>query len=218
MTTKERDGTSAMDEIMRRAPVIPVLTIERAEHAVPLARALVQGGLPVLEVTLRTTAAIEAARQIAEQVPEAVVGIGTILTAADLQRACDIGARFGVSPGLTSELAEAAKTSGLPFLPAVATASELMQALAYGFRRLKFFPAEPAGGTAALRGFAGPFPDVAFCPTGGVGEGNLREYLALPNVLCVGGSWLARDKEMIDGAWQEITARARRARELASSA
>lgn len=209
---------AALDDIMRMAPVIPVLTIDRADDAVPLARALVAGGLPVLEVTLRTAAARDALAAIRDQVPDAVVGFGTILNAEDLEGAERAGARFGVSPGLTQELAVRAARSGLPFLPGVATASEVMAARAHGFTRLKFFPAGAAGGRAMLRGFAGPFADVAFCPTGGVGEDNLADYLALANVVCVGGSWLASAAEIGAGRWGEITARARRARELASAA
>lgn len=216
MTAEMDAHSSVIDEIMRLAPVIPVLTINRVEDAVPLARALVAGGLPVLEVTLRTPVAIAAMDAIRREVPDAIVGLGTILSASDLERAVAAEARFGVSPGLTADLAVRAGRSVLPFLPGVATASEVMEARAHGFRRLKFFPAEAAGGRAMLRGFAGPFPDVAFCPTGGVDEGNLAEYLALPNVVCVGGSWLAGDSDMAGGRWDEITGRAERARELAA--
>lgn len=209
--------TAEIDRIMRMAPVIPVLTIERVEDAAPLARALVEGGLPVLEVTLRTAAAMEAMREIRDRVPDALVGLGTILSAEDLERALAAKAHFGVSPGLTTDLAAKAACSGLPFLPGVATASEVMEARARGFRRLKFFPAEAAGGRATLRGFAGPFADVAFCPTGGVAESNVADYLALSNVICVGGSWLAGKEDIRGGRWHEITTRARQARELTTA-
>src|SRR4051812_14213172 len=173
--------------IFKSAIVIPVLTIERLEDAVPLARALVAGDVRVLEVTLRTPVAIEAARAIMADVPDAIVGIGTILNADDLARAEDIGARFGISPGTTPELLTAAAASALPLAPGIATASELMQALAHGFGLVKFFPAEQSGGIKALRALAGPFPDMRFCPTGGVGEGKAAALLAAPQVLGGGG-------------------------------
>jgi len=192
--------------LFREAVVIPVLTIEKAEHAVPLARALVAGGVRVLEVTLRTEAAVAAARAIIAEVPEAIVGIGTILNAGDLARAESLGAKFGISPGLTPELLKAAAASDLPFAPGIATASELMQALAAGFETVKFFPAEQAGGIKALRALAGPFPHVRFCPTGGIGEANAAAWLAEPNVLCVGGSWLCPAADIRSGNWAGITA------------
>lgn len=199
-------------DLFRAAKVIPVITIERVEDAVPLARALVAGGLRCLEITLRTPAAVEAARAIAADVPEAVVGVGTVLTPRDLAVASEIGAQFALSPGATPELLDAAAAGGLPFVPGVATASELMAALARGLDIVKFFPAVPAGGTAALRALAGPFPQARFCPTGGVGEANAAEWLALPNVLAVGGSWLTPPDEIARGAWDAITARARQNR------
>ena len=192
--------------LFRSAVVIPVLTIEQVEHAVPLARALVAGGVRTLEVTLRTDAALTAAKAIIAEVPEAIVGIGTILTAADLSRARSIGARFGISPGLTPELLKAAAASDLPFAPGIATASELMQALDAGFDTVKFFPAEQTGGIKALRALAGPFPQVRFCPTGGIGEANAATWLAEPNVLCVGGSWLCPAADIRSGNWAGITA------------
>ena len=197
--------------LLRSGTVIPVLTIERVEDAVPLASALVGGGVRVLEVTLRTPVAIPAAKAIMAAVPEAVVGIGTILNAEDLARAAAIGARFGISPGATPELLRAAAASALPFAPGIATASELMQALAHGFDLVKFFPAEQSGGIKALRALAGPFPDVRFCPTGGIGEANAAAWLAEPNVVAVGGSWLCPAADVRSGNWTGITAMCNRA-------
>jgi len=192
--------------LLKSAVVIPVLTIERLEDAVPLAKALVAGGVRVLEVTLRTPVAIEAARAIMAEVPDAVVGIGTILNPDDLARAEALGASFGISPGATPDLLKAAAASGLPFAPGIATASEVMQALAHGFNLLKFFPAEQSGGIRAIRALAGPFPDVRFCPTGGVGEANAAAWLAEPNVVAVGGSWLCPAADIRSGNWDGITA------------
>jgi 2-dehydro-3-deoxyphosphogluconate aldolase/(4S)-4-hydroxy-2-oxoglutarate aldolase len=192
--------------LLKSAVVIPVLTIERLEDAVPLASALVAGGVRVLEVTLRTPVAIEAARAIMAEVPEAIVGIGTILNPDDLARAKTLGASFGISPGATPDLLKAAAASGLPFAPGIATASEVMQALAHGFNLVKFFPAEQSGGIKALRALAGPFPDVRFCPTGGVGEANAAAWLAEPNVVAVGGSWLCPAADIRSGNWDGITA------------
>lgn len=202
--------------IMKAAPVIPVLTIERESDAVPLARALVAGGLPVLEITLRTEAALAAASAIIAEVPDAVVGLGTILSRNDIESAHRIGARFGVSPGFTADLVAAAgNNADLPFLPGVATASEAMRARELGHTHLKFFPAEPAGGVAALKAIGGPLRDLRFCPTGGISPQTAPSYLALPNVLCVGGSWLATKAEIAEGQWDAISAKARLASELA---
>jgi len=192
--------------LFRQAVVIPVLTIERLEDAVPLAKALIAGGVRVLEVTLRTPVAIPAAQAIIANVPEAVVGIGTILNANDLVRAEALGAVFGISPGATPDLLKAAAASTLPFAPGIATASELMQALAHGFNLAKFFPAEQSGGIKALRALAGPFPDARFCPTGGIGEANAAAWLAEPNVFAVGGSWLCPAADIRSGNWAGITA------------
>jgi 2-dehydro-3-deoxyphosphogluconate aldolase/(4S)-4-hydroxy-2-oxoglutarate aldolase len=192
--------------LFKQAIVIPVLTIERLEDAVPFAKALVAGGVRVLEVTLRTPVAIPAAQAIVANVPEAVVGIGTILNADDLARAEAVGAVFGISPGATPDLLKAAAASALPFAPGIATASELMQALAHGFDLVKFFPAEPSGGIKALRALAGPFPDARFCPTGGIGEANAAAWLAEPNVFAVGGSWLCPAADIRSGNWAGITA------------
>jgi 2-dehydro-3-deoxyphosphogluconate aldolase/(4S)-4-hydroxy-2-oxoglutarate aldolase len=198
---------SAVVELLMAARIVPVLTIQRVEDAVPLARALVAGGVRTLEITLRTEAAVAAAKAIIADVPGAVVGIGTILTPDDLAQAISLGAQFGVSPGATTELLDAAAGSGLPFLPGVATASELMQAQARGFNTLKFFPAEQSGGIAMLRALAGPFPQTRFCPTGGIGAANAATWLAEPNVLAVGGSWLCPAAEIKAGNWPAITAR-----------
>jgi 2-dehydro-3-deoxyphosphogluconate aldolase/(4S)-4-hydroxy-2-oxoglutarate aldolase len=192
--------------LFKLAVVIPVLTIERLEDAVPLAKALVAGGVRVLEVTLRTPVAIPAAQAIISSVPEAVVGIGTILNAGDLARAEALGAVFGISPGATPDLLKTAAASALPFAPGIATASELMQALAHGFNLAKFFPAEQSGGIKALRALAGPFPDARFCPTGGIGEANAAAWLAEPNVFAVGGSWLCPAADIRSGNWAGITA------------
>ncbi len=192
--------------LFKAARVVPVLTIERVEDAVPLARALVKGGVHTLEVTLRTPAAVDAAKAIIAEVPDAIVGIGTILNGDDLSRAEAMGARFGISPGATPELLKAAAASPLPFAPGIATASELMAALAHGFDLVKFFPAEQAGGIKALRALAGPFPNAKFCPTGGIGEANASAWLGEPNVVAVGGSWLCPPAEIRSGNWAGITA------------
>jgi 2-dehydro-3-deoxyphosphogluconate aldolase/(4S)-4-hydroxy-2-oxoglutarate aldolase len=198
-------------DLFKQATVIPVLTIERLEDAVPLAKALVAGGVRTLEVTLRTPVAIEAAKAMIADVPDAIVGIGTILNADDLARAQALGAKFGISPGATPELLKAAAASRLPFAPGVATASELMQALAHGFDVVKFFPAEQSGGIKALRALAGPFPNIRVCPTGGIGEANAASWLAEPNVLAVGGSWLCPAADIRNGNWAGITAMCERA-------
>ena len=200
--------------LLNAARVIPALTIERREDAVPLARALVAGGVTMLEVTLRTPVAIEAAKAVVAEVPEAIVGIGTILNPNDLARAQALGAKFGISPGVTPELLKAVADSGLPFAPGIATSSELMQALAHGFDLVKFFPAEQSGGIKALRALAGPFPDMRFCPTGGIGEANAASWLAEPNVVAVGGSWLCPASDVRSGNWNGITAICNRAMKL----
>jgi 2-dehydro-3-deoxyphosphogluconate aldolase / (4S)-4-hydroxy-2-oxoglutarate aldolase len=200
------DRRQELARLFRSARVIPVLTIDRLDDAVPLARALVAGGVRVLEVTLRTPVAIEAAKAIMADVPDAIVGIGTILNAADLARAEVLGVAFGISPGAAPDLLKAAAASRLPFAPGIATASELMQALAHGFDLVKFFPAEPSGGIKALRALAGPFPDVLICPTGGIGEANAASWLGEPNVVAVGGSWLCPAADVRSGNWAGITA------------
>jgi 2-dehydro-3-deoxyphosphogluconate aldolase/(4S)-4-hydroxy-2-oxoglutarate aldolase len=199
-------GPEKLVTLFQSARVIPVITIERREDAVPLARALVAGGVRVLEVTLRTPVAIEAAKSIIAEVPEAVVGIGTILNAGDLARTQALGAAFGISPGALPDLLKVAAVYSLPFAPGIATASELMQALAHGFGLVKFFPAEQSGGIKALRALAGPFPDARFCPTGGINEVNAAGWLAEPNVVAVGGSWLCPAADVRSGNWAGITA------------
>ena len=200
--------------VMRVGPVIPVLVIEDLAQAVPLAQALVAGGVRVLEVTLRTPVALAAIRAMADEVPEAIVGVGTLTRPEDFSEARDAGACFGVSPGLTPALIEAAKESGLPLLPGVMTPSEVMTARAAGFHQLKLFPAQPAGGIDMLKALAGPFPDVIFCPTGGISAETAPDYLALPNVGCVGGSWLTPKTALAAEDWSVITALARQAAAL----
>jgi Entner-Doudoroff aldolase len=187
-------------------PVIPVIVLEHVEHAVPLARALVQGGVRVLEVTLRTKAALACIEAIAREVPDAIVGAGTLRTADDVHAAKQAGCQFGVSPGYTSEIAQTCRAVGLPLLPGVATASEVMQANAEGFSFLKFFPATAAGGVPMLKALAGPFPDVAFCPTGGITAETAPQFLSLPNVKVCGGSWLTPADAVKVGDWARITA------------
>jgi 2-dehydro-3-deoxyphosphogluconate aldolase/(4S)-4-hydroxy-2-oxoglutarate aldolase len=193
------------DRLLADNPIIPVLTIERVEDAVPLAKALVTGGVRALEITLRTPAAIEAAAAIRQAVPEAITGIGTVRTPADLDRALQVGAQFLVSPGTTPRLLDASRSIAVPLLPGVATASEIAAALDAGFDVQKFFPAVPSGGMPALKAFAGPFPDVRFCPTGGIGESDFVTWLGLKNVSAVGGSWLAPPELVKRGDWAGIT-------------
>lgn len=202
-------------EILKLAPVVPVLIIEEEAHAVPLAKALVAGGLYALEVTLRTPVAVECIRRIAGEVEGAVAGAGTILTASARQTAADAGAKFGVSPGLI----EGESFDGaLPLLPGVATATELMAGLRSGFTYFKLFPANVVGGVGALKAFSSPFPQATFCPTGGVDAKNAPDYLALPNVICVGGSWVAPADAIRAGDWGRITELARVASQLGKAA
>jgi len=201
-------------EIMRASPVIPVIAIDKFEHAVPLARALVAGGIRVLEITLRTEHGLPAIRAIAESVPDAIVGVGTLTSPEEFTASRDAGAVFGVSPGLTPALIEAAKRSGLPLLPGVMTPSEVMAAREAGFRQLKLFPAVPAGGVGMLNGIAGPLGDVAFCPTGGITQETAPQFLACKNVVCVGGSWLTPKAAIEAGDWDKITELARAASAL----
>jgi 2-dehydro-3-deoxyphosphogluconate aldolase/(4S)-4-hydroxy-2-oxoglutarate aldolase len=187
--------------IAAHAPVIPVLTIERPGDAVPLARALVRGGLPVLEVTLRTPAAVAALRLIAAEVPDAVLGAGTLLQARQFAEVRQAGARFAVSPGCTADLVAAAKAAGLPFLPGIQSVSEAMALAEQGFELMKFFPADAAGGVAWLKAAAAPLAGLRFCPTGGITAANASHYLALANVACVGGSWVAPRESVAAGDW-----------------
>jgi 2-dehydro-3-deoxyphosphogluconate aldolase / (4S)-4-hydroxy-2-oxoglutarate aldolase len=201
-------------EIVSLAPVIPVVTLEDPAKAVPLARALVAGGLRVIEMTLRTEAAYASVQAMIREVADAVVGFGTVTRLDQFAAAADIGARFAVSPGLRPELIDAARRAGIPYLPGVATASELMAATTAGFGLLKFFPAGPAGGIPMLKALHGPFPDVRFCPTGGIDAGNAPDYLALPNVVAVGGSWVTPKSAIDSGDWQAIAGLALQASQL----
>lgn len=205
----QADKQQQIERAMRLAPVIPVVVIDDARAAVPMARALVAGGVPAIEVTLRTAAALEAVRAIAAEVDGAVVGVGTVLGEADLRAACEAGARFAVSPGATARLLDAAEDVALPLLPGAATASEAMALLERGYRHLKFFPAVPAGGAKLLAAWAGPLPQLRFCPTGGIGAASALDFLALPNVLCVGGSWLTPADKLGSGDWAGIEQLAR---------
>lgn len=197
------------------APVMPVLVVQDVAHARPLATALVAGGLPALEVTLRTPAALDVIREMA-QVPGGVVGAGTLITADDVRAAKAAGAQFGVSPGATDDLLAACEAEGLPLLPGVATASEAMRLLARGYDMLKFFPAEASGGAPALKAIGAPLPQITFCPTGGVSPTNATDYLSLDNVLCVGGSWVAPGDLVQAGAWDKIKALAQVAANIAA--
>src|SRR5690606_38216831 len=190
-----------VDAVFAFAPVIPVLAIDRIEDALPLCRALVDNGLPVLEITLRTACALDAIARVARKLPQACVGAGTVLCEADLRNVEAAGARFAISPGATDALFEAAKSGDVPLIPGIATASELMRGLEHGWRRFKFFPAEASGGVAALKGFAGPLPMARFCPTGGIDAAKAPAYLALPNVACVGGSWMVPGDALKAGDW-----------------
>lgn len=199
------------------APVIPVLTIERLEHAVPLAQALAAGGLRVLEVTLRTSAGLGAIEAMRRSVPDAVVGVGTLTRPTDFTQAANAGAQFGVSPGLTAELAQAAQRVSYPLLPGIMTPSELIAGLGWGFTTFKLFPAQQAGGINMLKALGGPFPDVVFCPTGGISRATAPDFLALPNVACVDGSWVAPSDLVRAGKWREIEALAHDAATLKKS-
>ncbi len=201
--------TAAVDALLTQAPVLPVLAIEHLEDAEPLAWALVDAGLPVLEVTLRSAVALDAIARIVANVPRAIVGAGTVLNADQLRAVGAAGAVFAIAPGCTAALYAAAATASIPFIPAVATASELMQGLEHGHRRFKFFPAESAGGINALKSFAGPFPQARFCPTGGIDAARAPAYLALPNVITVGGSWMVPTDALKARDWARIAALAR---------
>jgi 2-dehydro-3-deoxyphosphogluconate aldolase/(4S)-4-hydroxy-2-oxoglutarate aldolase len=204
-------------QVMQDAPVIPVIVLNDVAHAVPMARALVAGGVRMLEVTLRTPQALACMEAIAREVPEAVVGAGTVRTPADALSAARAGARFAVSPGYTHAVGQACRDAGLALLPGVATGSEIMMAQEDGLSELKFFPAMQAGGPSMLKAWSGPFFDVRFCPTGGVTLANAPDFLALPNVVCVGGSWLVPTDALAQGDWARITQLARDTKALAAS-
>ncbi|MEY2700444.1 MAG: hypothetical protein RIQ52_1199 [Pseudomonadota bacterium] len=194
-----------IEKIVEVTSVMPVMVVDNIEQAVPLAQALVKGGIRVLEITLRTAGALDAVRAIRAAVPDAIVGVGTISTPAQLAASIEAGAQFGVSPGSTPTLLAAVAASGLPFLPGVATTSEVMQAMEYGFNVMKLFPAVPVGGIKLLESIGGPFPQAAFCPTGGVNPQNAVDFFRLPNVVCVGGSWLTPRAVVQAGDWEAIT-------------
>lgn len=201
----KHDRSIRIRQLIGQTPVIPVLVIDDVAKAVPLAQALAEGGLTLIEITLRTPSAPAAIAAIVQSLPEVVVGAGTVCSAADARRAHEAGARFAVSPGYATDLGNACAGLGLPFLPGVATASEVMAARNEGYEVLKFFPAEAAGGLGMLAALGGPFPDVMFCPTGGIDATNAQAYLARPNVLCVGGSWIAPRAEVAAGNWAKVT-------------
>lgn len=192
-------------QILQMAPVVPVIVINDISEAVPLARALIKGGIPVLEVTLRTPQGLEAIRRIKAEVEGAVVGAGTVTTSRQLDEALKAGSEFIITPGLTPRLLDAGVSCGVPFMPGIATVGEMMSCLEKGLDTLKFFPAEANGGAPALKAISGPFPDVSFCPTGGIGPHNLADYLALASVMSVGGSWLTPEKLLSAGNWDGIT-------------
>ncbi|MCO6382214.1 bifunctional 4-hydroxy-2-oxoglutarate aldolase/2-dehydro-3-deoxy-phosphogluconate aldolase [Oceanicola sp. 502str15] len=207
------EASQKTKEICALAPVVPVLVVDDAAHAAPLARALVAGGLPALEVTLRTPAALDVIREMA-QVEGGVVGAGTLLTPADVKAAVAAGAKFGVSPGATDTILKACEDEGLPLLPGAATASEAMRLLERGYTAMKFFPAEASGGAPALKAIGAPIPQISFCPTGGVSLKNAHDYLGLSNVMCVGGSWVAPKDKVLSGDWDGIESLAREAAQL----
>lgn len=206
--------TSALPSVLDLAPVVPVVVIEDAADAVPLARALVAGGLPAIEVTLRTPAALDAIRAIAVEVPDAVVGAGTVISAAAVADVVGAGARFLVSPGWTESLLDAMRSAGVPFLPGVSTTSEVVALLERGVREMKFFPAEAAGGVPYLKSLCGPLPQARFCPTGGISLGSAPSYLSLPNVGCVGGTWMLPADALAARDWARVESLAREAAEL----
>ena len=208
-----QQASAAAYDICKLAPIVPVLVVHDVAHARPLAEALVAGGLPALEVTLRTDCALDVIAEMAK-VEGGVVGAGTLLTPDDVKRAVDAGATFGVSPGATDKLLQAAEDLGLPMLPGAATASEAMRLLERGYDMLKFFPAEASGGAPALKSLASPLPQIRFCPTGGVSPANAESYLSLSNVVCAGGSWVAPDALVRQGDWAAITELARAASKL----
>lgn len=199
------------ESILTTGPVVPVIVINTLEQAVPLAKALVAGGVRVLEVTLRTDCALEAIRLIAQEVPGAIVGAGTVTNAEQLRQVTEAGAQFAISPGLTESLLQAAVAGSIPLIPGISTVSELMQGMDYGLKEFKFFPAEANGGVKALQAIAGPFSHIRFCPTGGISPSNYRDYLALNSVLCIGGSWLIPADALASGDYARITELAKEA-------
>jgi 2-dehydro-3-deoxyphosphogluconate aldolase/(4S)-4-hydroxy-2-oxoglutarate aldolase len=211
MMSNARNWKIEAIDILRAGPVVPVIVIDEIEQAVPLAEALLAGGIKVLEVTLRSDVAVDAIRRISEEVPEALVGAGTVVSPDDLQAVTEAGAVFAISPGMTEELLVAANNGPISLIPGISTASELMAGMALGYNEFKFFPAGAAGGVPMLKSLGGPFPQITFCPTGGISVQNYNEYLALTNVACVGGSWLVPGEAIRQGDWQRITTLAREA-------
>lgn len=209
--SQRRNWTREPAEILSLGPVIPVMVIKKREQAVPLARALVAGGVKVLEITLRTAVAVDAITAICREVPDAVVGAGTVTTPEELRAVTEAGAVFAISPGLTPELLEAANAGTIALIPGISTISELMTGISRGYNHFKFFPAEAAGGIKMLKAIAGPFPSITFCPTGGISPDNYKDYLALANVACVGGSWIVPGKAIEQEDWERITALAHEA-------
>ena len=203
-----QQSTEIARNIFRQSRVIPVLSVTKVDYAVPLAKALTKGGLKVLEVTLRTQKALQVIQEMS-QVKEAVVGVGTLITRQDVENAVSAGAKFGVSPGITDDLVLACEEYGLPLIGGVSSSSEIMQMLNWGYDFLKFFPAEVSGGISALKAFLGPFPQVSFCPTGGISIDNAEGYLTLKNVICIGGSWIVTPEVIDKKDWSEITRRAK---------
>ena len=199
------------EEIFAAGPVVPVLVINDVEKAVPLAKALLEGGIKVLEVTLRTPAAIDVIKRIAQEVPDSLIGAGTVTNAQQLKAVVEAGAKFAISPGMTADLLKAGMDSEIPLIPGISSTSDLMKGKEAGYTHMKFFPAEASGGVKAIKSISGPFPDVTFCPTGGIGPNNYNDYLALNNVKCVGGSWLAPDDAIESGDWARITQLAKEA-------
>lgn len=208
MTTKWKYSP---EEIFAAGPVVPVLVINDVEKAVPLAKALMEGGIKVLEVTLRTPAAIDVIKRIAQEVPDSLIGAGTVTNAQQLKAVVEAGAKFAISPGMTADLLKAGMDSEIPLIPGISSTSDLMKGKDAGYTHMKFFPAEASGGVKAIKSISGPFPDVTFCPTGGIGPNNYNDYLALNNVKCVGGSWLAPDEAIESGDWARITQLAKEA-------
>ncbi|AMJ98847.1 MAG: bifunctional 4-hydroxy-2-oxoglutarate aldolase/2-dehydro-3-deoxy-phosphogluconate aldolase [Pseudomonadota bacterium] len=208
MTTKWKYSP---EEIFAAGPVVPVLVINDVEKAVPLAKALMEGGIKVLEVTLRTPAAIDVIKRIAQEVPDSLIGAGTVTNAQQLKAVVEAGAKFAISPGMTADLLKAGMDSEIPLIPGISSTSDLMKGKDAGYTHMKFFPAEASGGVKAIKSISGPFPDVTFCPTGGIGPDNYNDYLALNNVKCVGGSWLAPDDAIESGDWARITQLAKEA-------
>lgn len=205
------------EEVFTQGPVVPVLVIKEVEHAVPLAKALIAGGIRVLEVTLRTPAALDAIRKIAQEVPDALIGAGTVTNEQQLKQVEEAGALFAISPGMTSDLLRAGNESSIALIPGISSTSELMNGIDFGYTHFKFFPAEASGGIKALKSISGPFPQVIFCPTGGISPNNYLDYLALGNVRCAGGSWLAPDDAVESGDWGRITELAKQAVQGAAS-